>query len=196
MCKFTFSVALTFCAQHRDSGAYKYSAILYLTPDSPPQLGTSTWKHQATGLHGDPTKSDVARNNKTAEALLNLLEADPGQDEYEEIDRIGNRFNRLLVRWSFFTCSCVRNIPILALFSLTYPSTTEFVQIFNSKLNHRSSQLGGLGSNIDNGRLILILFFNTQDRLGQENSILYHDDDGNDDSSSRTTLSGSTSAEL
>lgn len=51
------------------------------------------------------------------------------------------------------------------------------VQIFNSKLNHRSSQLGGLGSTVDNGRLILILFFNSQDLLGQENSILYHDKD-------------------
>jgi hypothetical protein len=86
------------CVQHRDSGAYKYSAILYLTPGSPPQLGTSTWKHQATGLYGDPTTSDLARNNKTADALLRILEDDPNQEQYDEIDRIGNRFNRLLVR--------------------------------------------------------------------------------------------------
>lgn len=56
----------------------------------------------------------MARNNKTAEALLKLLEADPGQEEYEEIDRIGNRFNRLLVRRFLNACYSVEFFPILA----------------------------------------------------------------------------------
>jgi hypothetical protein len=80
---------------------------------------------------------------------------------------------------------------------LFHPFTNLFCQIFNSKLNHRSSQLGGLGSNLEDGRLILILFFNTQDRLGQDNSILYYDADDDDDESSRkSVLSSSTHIDL
>jgi hypothetical protein len=48
-------------------------------------------------LYGDPTEADVARHNRTAEALLEALIDDPGQGKYDEIDRVGNRFNRLLV---------------------------------------------------------------------------------------------------
>lgn len=179
------------CAQHRDSGAYKYSAVLYLAPDSPPQLGTSTWKHRATGLYGDPTEADVARHNRTAEALLEALVDDPSQEKYDEIDRVGNRFNRLLVR--DLPCVCASELRKLIKARVRLSLSFDLpVQIFNSKLNHRSSQLGGLGSTVDNGRLILILFFNTQDLLGQENSILYHDKEdayGDYSSSGRNPLS-------
>lgn len=131
---------------HRDSPAYKYSAVVYLSPpDSPLTFGTSTWRHKATGLYGQPTPEDGRKRNRTVEHLLDALIDDPGQEEYDEVDRIGSRFNRLV--------------------------------IFNSLLNHRSSQLGGLGRDNDDARLVLIMFFNTEDPIGQEGSILYYDDD-------------------
>ena len=128
---------------HRDYPTYKYSAVLYLTPESSPSLGTSTWRHKMNGLYGYPTAADQVRRNVSIETLLEELLESPEQHKYDEIDRIGNRFNRLL--------------------------------IFNSMLNHRSSQLGGAGSSIDESRLVLILFFNSEDLAGQENSVLWFD---------------------
>ena len=147
-------------AVHRDYPIYRYSALLFLTPDAPPNLGTSTWRHRDTGFYGWPTETEARRNaavhdlgangdNQTLPEKLadmmhekNMLDNEPA---FEEIDRIGNRFNRLL--------------------------------IFNSRLNHRSSQLGGRGQNPDDARLFLVLFFNNEDKVGQENSVLWCDPD-------------------
>ena len=163
---------------HRDFPTYRYSALLYLTPNSPPGLGTSTWRHRDSGIYGWPTDDEarLARlppsarrkwsekketENKgegdgkedermTAGDLTNWMVEDGvyNEERFEEIDRVGNRFNRLLV--------------------------------FNSRLNHRSSSLGGAGSVPDDARLFLVMFFNTQDKIGQENSVLWCDPDSHE----------------
>ena len=136
---------------HRDSPTYKYSAMLYLNPEDliAPNTdhGTSTWRHLSSRLYGDPRPADGPWRNKTAEsALLDAMLVDPEDAKYAEVDRVGNRFNRLLV--------------------------------FNSRLNHRSSSLGGKGApgSLDDARLVLIMFFNSVDHAGQENSVLYYDE--------------------
>lgn len=171
---------------HRDYPTYKYSALLYLNPEADPGLGTSTWRHKETGLYDYPTEAEARKfyahtsaseNNavdssngsssgssspggeraaRTIEAeadyplaarLADKLAKDPGEEAFDEVDRVGNRFNRLLV--------------------------------FNSRLNHRSSSLGGKGSSgqVDDARLVLILFFNTEDKVGQSGSVLWEDFD-------------------
>ena len=86
----------------------------------------------------------------TAGDLTNWMVEDGvyNEERFEEIDRVGNRFNRLLV--------------------------------FNSRLNHRSSSLGGAGSVPDDARLFLVMFFNTEDKAGQENSVLWCDPDSHE----------------
>jgi len=144
---------------HRDYPTYKYSALLYLNPEADPKLGTSTWRHKETGLYDYPTESEarqftadslVGADNGvqfTPEGLADRLAEDPGEEAFVEVDRIGNRFNRLFV--------------------------------FNSRLNHRSSVLGGRGApgSLDDARLVLILFFNTEDKIGQSGSVLWEDQD-------------------
>ncbi len=149
-------------AVHRDSPTYKYSALLYLTPQAPEGLGTSTWRHRDTGLYASPTEDEAKRARVAGRGggggdrepwssgdLVNMMVRDGGaartEDKWAVVDRIGNRFNRLL--------------------------------IFNSKLNHRSSALGGMGQEPDGARFFLVLFFNTEDKAGQANSVLYCDND-------------------
>lgn len=128
---------------HRDYPTYKYSAVLYLSPDAPVTAGTSTYQHRQTGLFGYPSPEDALERNTSVDSLLDGLFESPQEAKHHEIDRIGNRFNRLL--------------------------------IFNSRLNHRSSLLGGLGPEEPESRLVLILFFNSEDPLGYESSLLWHD---------------------
>lgn len=131
---------------HRDYPTYKYSALLYLNPENPHQLGTSTFMHKETKIYEYPSEQYAEQHNTTKRVLLDKLESNLGEEHFEEIDRLGNRFNRLVV--------------------------------FNSKLNHRSSSLGGQGSgHRSDARLALICFFNTEDKQGQAGSVLWYDED-------------------
>ena len=84
-------------AIHRDYPTYKYSAVLYLTPGAPCRFGTSTYRHLSTGLVSHPDEEAARRRNTTVEALEATLYEDSTEDKYEEMDRVGNRYNRLIV---------------------------------------------------------------------------------------------------
>ncbi len=71
---------------HCDS--QKWAAMIYLTPNAPPQCGTSTFRHKASGVHHNSNPRIMeAFNQKT------FLDKTP----YETIDVFGNVFNRLVL---------------------------------------------------------------------------------------------------
>lgn len=70
---------------HRDST--DYAAVLYLTPSAPLSGGTSMYQHKFTKLE----KSDDERQKR-------LLDRDSqALDEWNTVDRVGNKFNRLVI---------------------------------------------------------------------------------------------------
>ena len=61
------------------------AAVIYLTPDAPFDTGTSFYRHKETGL----TKMGVFSDADKEDCY------DP--DLWEEIDRIGNAYNRCII---------------------------------------------------------------------------------------------------
>ncbi len=76
---------------HCDSQAY--AAVIYLTPDAPPQSGTSFYRHKKTQVRHaseiDWSTDDSAKtfNGKT------FMDPTP----YERVDTVGNVYNRLVI---------------------------------------------------------------------------------------------------
>jgi hypothetical protein len=76
---------------HCDS--QKWAAVIYLTPDAPPQGGTSFFRHKETKIHHNSQidwTTDIGHkvfNQKT------FLDGSP----YEKVDTVGNVFNRLVI---------------------------------------------------------------------------------------------------
>lgn len=68
--------------------AQKWAAMIYLTPDAPPQCGTSTYRHRDTKIHHN-SHPDIMKafNQKT------FLDKTP----YDTVDVFGNIFNRLVI---------------------------------------------------------------------------------------------------
>lgn len=65
-----------------------YAGMIYLTPDAPPETGTSTFRHKATKiLHKENPAITSAFNYKT------FLDKTP----YETVDKFGNVYNRLVI---------------------------------------------------------------------------------------------------
>lgn len=65
-----------------------YAAMIYLTPDAPPECGTSTFRHRKTGLrHNSEPNITSAFNYKT------FLDKTP----YDTVDKFGNVYNRLVI---------------------------------------------------------------------------------------------------
>lgn len=82
---------------HSDEPYNDITALVYLTPNIPFDCGTSLWMHKATKLINPATKADAKRLKMKFEDLQNLLEIDSkNRNKWIEIDRIGNRFNRLV----------------------------------------------------------------------------------------------------
>jgi hypothetical protein len=80
---------------HWDEPTSFATMLVYLTPDPPPDSGTSLWRHRETGLTDRPTVADARRLGVPVAELEGWIERDawtPGA--WEEIDRIGNRYNR------------------------------------------------------------------------------------------------------
>lgn len=71
------------------SDGQRWAAALYLTPDPPPATGTSFYRSRATGARTPPT--DPRLLSATFDGKL----LDP--NAWEEIDRVGNRYNRLVL---------------------------------------------------------------------------------------------------
>ena len=66
----------------------RWAAMIYLTPDAPPQCGTSFFRHKKTGVrHNSEPKIIECFNQNT------FLDATP----YEQVDTIGNVYNRLVI---------------------------------------------------------------------------------------------------
>lgn len=66
---------------HHDGGT-EYAAVVYLTPDAPPESGTCFYQHKHSKVF------------KHEEGNLDYNEFLQDQDDWEEIDRIDNVFNR------------------------------------------------------------------------------------------------------
>jgi hypothetical protein len=82
---------------HSDEPYNDITALVYLTPNIPVDCGTSLWMHKKTGLINPATKQDALRLNMPFDDLVNLLEEDSKKrSKWVEIDRIGNKFNRLV----------------------------------------------------------------------------------------------------
>ena len=76
---------------HCDS--QKWAAVIYLTPDAPPQGGTSFFRHKETKIHHN---SQIDWSSGQGEKVFNqktFLDGSP----YEKIDTVGNVFNRLVI---------------------------------------------------------------------------------------------------
>ena len=76
---------------HCDS--QKWAAVIYLTPDAPPEGGTSFYRHKATKVHHN---SQIDWSLKDEDNVFNqktLLDPSP----YEQVDTVGNIFNRLVI---------------------------------------------------------------------------------------------------
>ena len=94
---FQYCPANTPVVFHSDSQAY--AAAVYLTPDAPPNTGTTLYRSRSTGLRAAPTITDAVRTGKTVQELEQetytgkLL--DPSA--WEVVDSIGNVYNRLAI---------------------------------------------------------------------------------------------------
>lgn len=72
--------------------------IIYLTPNAPPDAGTSLWQHRKTGLRSRPTRKDAYRLKHSVRELDDRLIRDRYiASRWREIDRVGNRYNRAVM---------------------------------------------------------------------------------------------------
>jgi hypothetical protein len=106
-CCFQLCVSGEQLVYHSDERSH--AAIIYLTPNAPPSSGTSFFKSKATGLRAAPTMADararvgIELDEQGAQSALLALEANTyggkllDRTAWEEVDRIGNVFNRLTV---------------------------------------------------------------------------------------------------
>lgn len=84
--RFQYCVSGDPLVYHAD--AQNWAAIIYLTPDAPPECGTSTFLHKKSGVrHGYDPNIGAAFNQHT------FLDRTP----YQEVDVMGNVFNRLVI---------------------------------------------------------------------------------------------------
>jgi hypothetical protein len=82
---------------HSDWPHEDITVVVYLTPDLPLNCGTSLWRHKKTGLIDPPAAEDGRRLKMKVNDIRELFERDSKQrSKWEEIDRVGYRFNRLV----------------------------------------------------------------------------------------------------
>ncbi len=82
---------------HTDNQSY--AAVVFLTPDAPPECGTSFYKSKHNGLMNYPTPQDCAKHGKSAQALFDDMFAGNFYDKtrWELVDTIGNVYNRMVI---------------------------------------------------------------------------------------------------
>lgn len=89
--RFQYCPAGTPSVFHCDS--QKWAAVIYLTPDAPPESGTSFFRHKETKiLHNSQIDWESGEGLKVFNQHT-FLDSTP----YETIDTIGNVFNRLVI---------------------------------------------------------------------------------------------------
>ena len=72
------------------SDQQQYAGALYLTPNAPPESGTSFYQHKSTGLR-EPSDNRAEMDITFAEGTLF------DRTKWVEVDRIGNVYNRLVL---------------------------------------------------------------------------------------------------
>jgi hypothetical protein len=71
----------------------KWAGVIYLTPDAPPQAGTSFYRHKETKKrHSSEINWERGEGLKVFNQHT-FLDASP----YERVDMVGNVFNRLVI---------------------------------------------------------------------------------------------------
>jgi hypothetical protein len=94
---FQFCTAEDQLVYHTDG--QKYAAVVFLTPDAPPECGTSFFKHRGNGLRKFPTEEDCGRLNKSTDELYwdmfkgNFYDKSP----WDLVDVVGNVYNRMAI---------------------------------------------------------------------------------------------------
>ena len=75
-----------------------YAAMVYLTPDAPPQTGTAMYKSKVNGIRKFPTKESRMGQEyvDVFKGLSNEMNFYDGT-QFEKIDDIGNVYNRLVI---------------------------------------------------------------------------------------------------
>ena len=82
---------------HMDSQSY--AGAIYLTPDAPPECGTSFFRSKTNNLRRPPTEAESKKHGKTQEELLDEIFYGGHYDKtkFELIDTVGNVYNRLVL---------------------------------------------------------------------------------------------------
>ena len=95
---------------HFDRPMSWLTLVIYLTPDAPFDAGTSLWRHRKTGLTSKPIKRDAILRGTTVDELDRRLDRDRSiLNRWEEIDRIGNVYNRAAMFCGGFFHSATRH---------------------------------------------------------------------------------------
>ena len=71
----------------------KYAAIIYLTPDAPPNCGTSFFRHKKYKIRN----SEIFSKSDWYQSDLNYKEPHLDKTQWEVVDNIGNVYNRLVI---------------------------------------------------------------------------------------------------
>ena len=84
--RFQLNVAGEPKVYHCDS--QRFAAMIFLTPDAPPQCGTSTFMHKKTRVHhnSSPRINEVFIGQNNLDGTI-----------YDKVDKFGNIFNRLVI---------------------------------------------------------------------------------------------------
>jgi len=88
---FQWCNAKTPIVYHCDS--QKYAAIIYLTPDAPPNCGTSFFRHKKYKIRN----SEIFSKSDWYQSDLNYKEPHLDKTQWEAVDNIGNVYNRLVI---------------------------------------------------------------------------------------------------
>lgn len=82
---------------HSDTPYNDITCVIYLTPGLPFNCGTSLWMHKQTGLMDPPTADFTRKNKLNLKKLIGQFEDEStDRSKWDEIDRIGYRFNRMV----------------------------------------------------------------------------------------------------
>ena len=83
---------------HWDTPLDQLICIVYLSEGIPAQCGTSFYRHRSTGLESAPFAKEAKRLGYQTQQLRQLLDRQSRQiSKFEEIDRVGYRFNRAVI---------------------------------------------------------------------------------------------------
>ncbi|MBL0145766.1 MAG: hypothetical protein IPP48_08390 [Chitinophagaceae bacterium] len=82
---------------HSDWPYNDITVLIYLTPNLPFDCGTSLWMHKATKICNPPTPQDAKRLKIKFADLVEQFEVESTKrNKWVEIDRVGNKFNRMV----------------------------------------------------------------------------------------------------